>query len=191
MPAELAAGASRNKNTGAESKTNDILFLACERGVLRSGAIDLEVSLPGGWEEEVKEILERADALEKKTGRRRPVPLPRAPRARVNPLITIGDFLRRRVATTRDMATTGIIVIFVGLILVAVPGGRYLSPLLALIGLGLLLAAYLGSLRRNRSTSAPTSGKKMWRGQVLDEDDDLEPPESFLKRLFNRGRRDS
>ena len=145
--------------------------------------------MPGGWEDEVKEILERAEALEKKTGRRRPIPLPRAGRRPANPLIFIGDFIRQRVGTTRDMVVTGMVVIFMALLLlVAVPGGRYLSPFLALGGIVLLAIAYVATIKANRSGGGGSKGPKMWRGQVIDPD---EPPEEgFLKRLFNRGDRD-
>ncbi len=130
--------------------------------------------MPGGWEEEVKDILERAEELEKKTGRRRPIPLPSAPRPGTNPLISLGEFLRRRVASTRDMAATGMIIILAGLLLIAVPGGRFVTGPLALIGIALLVSAYIGSVRANRSGSSgggASSGRRMWRGQYLDDDD--------------------
>jgi hypothetical protein len=133
----------------------------------------MEGDLPGGWEEEVKDILERAEELEKKTGRRRPIPLPSAPRPRGNPIVGLGEFLRRRVATTRDMATTGMILIFAGLLLIAIPGVRFVTGPLALIGAGLLVAAYISSYRQNRSGGAggpSPSGRRMWRGQYLDDD---------------------
>ena len=129
--------------------------------------------MPGGWEEEVKDILERAEELEKKTGRRRPIPLPSAPRPRGNPLVGLGEFQRRRVATTRDMAATGMILIFAGLLLIAIPGGRFVTGPLALIGIALLVSAYVGSVRANRSgggDGASASGRRMWRGQYLDDD---------------------
>ncbi len=144
--------------------------------------------MPGGWEDEVKEIIERAEALEKKTGRRRPIPLPRAARRPVNPLVFTGDFIRQRLATARDMVTTGIVIIFVALLLVVVPGGRYLSPFLALAGIVLLTVAYVLTIRANRSGRGGSKGPRMRRGQVIDQDGRSD--EGFLKRLFNRGDRD-
>jgi hypothetical protein len=134
----------------------------------------MEDDLPGGWEEEVKDILERAEELEKKTGRRRPIPLPSAPRPRGNPVVGLGEFLRRRVATPRDMAATGMIIIFAGLLLIAIPGGRFVTGPMALIGVALLIAAYVSSVRASRSGSGDggaSSGKRMWRGRYIDDDD--------------------
>ncbi len=131
--------------------------------------------MPGGWEEEVKDILERAEELETKTGRRRPNPLPSAPRPRGNPIVGLGDFLRKRVATTRDMAATGMILIFAGLLLIAIPGGRFVTGPLALVGVGLLVAAYISTYRQNRAGGSfgggTSSGRPMWRGQYIDDDD--------------------
>ena len=131
--------------------------------------------MPGGWEEEVEDILERAEELEKKTGRRRPNPLPSAPRPRGNPIVGLGDFLRKRVATTRDMAATGMILIFAGLLLIAIPGGRFVTGPLALVGVGLLVAAYISTYRQNRAGGSfgggTSSGRPMWRGQYIDDDD--------------------
>ena len=131
--------------------------------------------MPGGWEEEVEDILERAEELEKKTGRRRPIPLPSAPRPRGNPIVGLGDFLRKRVATTRDMAATGMILIFAGLLLIAIPGGRFVTGPLALVGVGLLVAAYISTYRQNRAGGSfgggTSSGRPMWRGQYIDDDD--------------------
>ncbi len=144
--------------------------------------------MPGGWEDEVKEILERAEELEKKTGRRRPIPLPRAKRRVGNPLVAMGDFIRQRVATTRDMVTTGMVIILVALLLVVVPGVRYLSPVLALAGIALLMVAYVRTFRANRSGRGESKGPRMWRGRVLDEDEPAD--EGFFKRLFGRRDRD-
>ncbi len=131
--------------------------------------------MPGGWEEEVKDILERAEELETKTGRRRPNPLPSAPRPRGNPIVGLGDFLRKRVATTRDMAATGMILFFAGLLLIAIPGGRFVTGPLALVGVGLLVAAYISTYRQNRAGGSfgggTSSGRPMWRGQYIDDDD--------------------
>lgn len=148
----------------------------------------LEGDLPGGWEDEVKEILERAEALEKKTGRRQPIPLPRVGRRRLNPVVAVGDFIMKRIATTRDMVTTGMVIIFIALFLAVVPGGRYISPVLVLVGIGLLLTAYLLAFRANRKGREQPSGPRMWRGQVIEQDEPSD--EGFLKRLFNRGDRD-
>ncbi|HJO06641.1 MAG TPA: hypothetical protein QGG37_04795, partial [Chloroflexota bacterium] len=105
--------------------------------------------MPDGWEEEVKDILERAEELEMKTGRRRPIPLPSAPRPRGNPIVGLGDFLRKRVATNRDTAATGMILIFAGLLLIAIPGVRFVTGPMALVGVGLLVAAYISTYRQN------------------------------------------
>ncbi len=131
--------------------------------------------MPDGWEEEVKDILERAEELEMKTGRRRPIPLPSAPRPRGNPIVGLGDFLRKRVATNRDTAATGMILIFAGLLLIAIPGVRFVTGPMALVGVGLLVAAYISTYRQNRaggnSGGGTSSGRRMWRGQYIDDDD--------------------
>ncbi len=131
--------------------------------------------MPGGWEEEVKDILERAEELEMKTGRRRPIPLPSAPRPRGNPIVGLGDFLRKRVATNRDTAATGMILIFAGLLLIAIPGVRFVTGPMALVGVGLLVAAYISTYRQNRAGGSfgggTSSGRPMWRGQYIDDDD--------------------
>ena len=150
----------------------------------------LEGSLPGGWEDEVKEILDRAEALEKKTGRRKPIALPRAHGRRINPLVAMGEFIGKRLATARDMATTGIVIIFAALLLVVVPGGRYFSPVLALSGIALLAVAYILTLKANRTGGGGSTGPKVWRGRVVSEDEPT-ADEGFFRRLFNRGDRDS
>ncbi len=131
--------------------------------------------MPDGWEEEVKDILERAEELEMKTGRRRPIPLPSAPRPRGNPIVGLGDFLRKRVATNRDTAATGMILIFAGLLLIAIPGVRFVTGPMALVGVGLLVAAYISTYRQNRAGGSfgggTSSGRPMWRGQYIDDDD--------------------
>ena len=100
----------------------------------------------------------------------------------------MGDFIRQRVATTRDMVTTGMVIILVALLLVVVPGVRYLSPVLALAGIALLMVAYVRTFRANRSGRGESKGPRMWRGRVLDEDEPAD--EGFFKRLFGRRDRD-
>ena len=138
--------------------------------------------LDKGWEEEVREILERAGELEGKSPRRRGPP-PKRPASKIgNPLTALGDQVYKRLATPKDMAVSGALVIAAALLFSITPLGRILSPVLAVVGGALLLGAYVRSLMGQRSAAKP--GPKMWRGRVID----IEPPRKrgFLDRLRRR-----
>ena len=134
-----------------------------------------------GWEDEVREILEKAGELEGKSPRRGR--RPQRPTRRIgNPITAIGDQVYKRLATPKDMAVSGALVIAAALLLSITPLGRILSPVLAAVGGALLLGAYIRSLMARRSVAKP--GPKMWRGRVID----IEPPRrrGFLDRLRRR-----
>ncbi len=135
-----------------------------------------------GWEEEVREILERAGELEGQSPRRRGR-RPQRNGARIgNPLTAIGDQVYKRLATPKDMAVSGALIIAAALLFSITPLGRILSPVLAVAGGALLLGAYVRSLMGQRSAAKP--GPKMWRGRVID----IEPPRrrGFIDRLRRR-----
>ena len=135
-----------------------------------------------GWEDEVREILEKAGELEGKSPGRR-IRRPQRPTPRIgNPITAIGDQVYKRLATPKDMAVSGALVIAAALLLSITPLGRILSPVLAAVGGALLLGAYIRSLMGRRSAAKP--GPKMWRGRVID----IEPPRrrGFLDRLRRR-----
>ena len=141
-----------------------------------------EPNLDKGWEEEVREILKKAGELEGDSPRRRGQ-RPRRPASKIgNPITAIGDHVYKRLATPKDMAVSGALIIAAALLFSITPLGRILSPVLAVIGGALLLGAYVRSLMGQRSVAKP--GPKMWRGRVID----IEPPRrrGLIDRLFRR-----
>ena len=147
--------------------------------------VSAEPNLPKSWEEEVQEILQRAGDLESKKPRSGGGRTRRPGFGIGNPITAIGDQIFKRLATPKDMAVSGALLIAAAVVLSATPLGRVLSPVLAVIGGILLVGAYVRSLMQNRSTASP--GPKMWRGRVID----IEPPRQrgFLERIFGRRRR--
>ena len=138
-----------------------------------------------GWEEEVREILRKAGELEGKSPRRGSR-RPHRPTPKIgNPITALGNQVHKRLATPKDMAMSGALVIAAALLFSITPLGRILSPVLAAVGGALLLGAYIRSLMGRRSAAKP--GPKMWRGRVID----IEPPRrrGFLDRLLRRRER--
>ena len=137
--------------------------------------------MPKGWEEEVREILERAGELEARSPKRAVEP-PTTRGAGLNPVSTLGDAVKRRFASPREMVVTAMILVVAALLLTIVPFGRYVSPYLAGVGAVILVAAYARSLM---SGAGRSSGLGMWRGRVVQGG-----RSGLLKRLFGRrGRR--
>ncbi len=141
--------------------------------------------MPKGWEEEVKEILQKAGELEGESPRSRGRRSQRPGPGIGNPITVIGDQIYKRVATPRDMAISGALLIAAALVFSITPLGKILSPILALIGGILLIGAYVRSLMGSRSTAS--ASPKMWRGRVIE----LEQPRQrrFLDRIIGRRRR--
>lgn len=136
--------------------------------------------MPQGWEEQVREILRRADDLE----RRSPRPVRRPPvepaKELPNPIARIGAFVGQRLATPKDMAVTGALLISAALLFALTPPGRAVSPLLAVLGAVLLVGAYVRTLVANRSPRQ--AGTQSLRGRVID----LPGSGGFFGRLFRR-----
>ena len=106
-----------------------------------------------GWENEVKEILERAKVLEHQTKNRQRAAITLEERRRINPVIGLGNLILKRISTVGDMVVTGMVCVLAALLLSALPGGRLISPILAVGGGGLLMAAYVRRLLSRRSLS--------------------------------------
>lgn len=126
-----------------------------------------ETDLGSGWENDVKEILERAKVLEHQTksGQRR---LNRQnSRRRISPITDLGGFILKRMSTTADMVTTGMVCVVVALVISAVPGARLISPILAIGGAGLLIAAYVRRLVSKHAPRTHSPRPHMWRGRVI------------------------
>ena len=133
--------------------------------------------MPKGWEEEVREILERAGELEARSPRR-VIETPSTRGTGVNPVSTLGDAVKRRFASPREMVVTAMILVVAALLLTIVPFGRYVSPYLAGVGAVILVAAYARSLM---SGAGRSGGPAMWRGRVVQSG-----RPGLLERLFGR-----
>ncbi len=140
--------------------------------------------LPKGWEEEVREILDKAGDLEKQSSRSGGRGSLGPARKIGNPVRALGDQVYRRLATPKDMAVSGALVIAAALALSITPLRSVVSPVLAIVGGILLVGAYVRTLMGRHSSSKP--GTKMWRGRVID----IEGPRKrgFFDRI--RGWRD-
>ena len=122
--------------------------------------------LPKGWEEEVREILDKAGDLEKRSSRSSGRGSRRPARKIGNPVSALGDQVYRRVATPKDMAVSGALVIAAALALSITPLRMAVSPVLAIIGGCLLVGAYVRTLMARHPSSQP--GTKVWRGRVIE-----------------------
>lgn len=120
-----------------------------------------------GWENDVQEILERAKVLEHQTKSRQRRTSPQEGRRRISPITSLGGFILKRMSTTADMVVTGMVCIVVALVVSAIPGGRLISPILAVGGAGLLMAAYVRRLVSRGSLRTHSPRPHMWRGRVI------------------------
>jgi hypothetical protein len=144
-----------------------------------------EPKLPKSWEDEVQEIMQKAGDLESKSSRSGGGRTGRPGPGIGNPLTALGDQIYKRLATPKDMAVSGALLVAGALLFSITPLGRILSPVLTLVGGILLVGAYVRSLMGNRSTASP--GLKMWRGRVIE----IEQPRErgFFDRIFGRRHR--
>lgn len=127
--------------------------------------------MPKNWQDELREILDQADK-ESPVGPRRSRGVARPGSTRsgnvVDWLSALGEWIRRRVATTNDMLVAAASLVVIALLLSIV--FRQAAAVLAVAG-ALLFALALGRAiiqRRSGRARARPRGPVMWRGQVID-----------------------
>ncbi len=127
--------------------------------------------MPEKWQDEVREILQRADRVDPRS--RRPDQTPNAspdPARGANPLnwlSGLGDWTRRRLSSTNEMLVTAASLVVIALILSVVL--RQIAAVLAIVGAGLFAVAFLRAVLERRGTrQGGSAASTMWRGQVID-----------------------
>ena len=127
--------------------------------------------MPKNWQDEIREIVDRSDP-DAAGGRRRSRGTARPSSTwSVNPvdwLGGLGEWVRRRFATTNEMLVSAASLVVIALLLSIFL--RQVGAVLAVIG-ALLFALALGRAireRRSSRTRVGPSGPQMWRGQVID-----------------------
>ncbi len=124
------------------------------------------------WQDDVREILERSDR-DWPTGRDiTKTPRPRqgsSERRSGGRFDTIGEWVRRRFASTGDMLVTAAVLVVLALLLSVFL--RQFASVLAIAGavvFAVALARGIVERRSGRTTAAGRQGPAMWRGQVIE-----------------------
>ena len=121
------------------------------------------------WRDEVRDILER-EAFEL-SGNTEAVEQQRPRRWRPKNLwlVALGDWGRRRFATTNEMLVTAASLVVLALLLYATPMRQLAAVLAVTGGLTFLLAIPRGIIERRRMmNSGGLQGPRVWRGQIID-----------------------
>jgi hypothetical protein len=141
--------------------------------------------MPKSWQDEVKEILDRADASAPPPKRRvSRGPQPNQPRR--NYIELLGQWIMARFSTTGEMLVTAAVLIVAALFLSIFL--RQFASIVAIAGAVVFAAALVRGIMERRTARSPggRSSPVMWRGQVI-ELPDQRP--SLMQRLRDALRR--
>ena len=122
--------------------------------------------MPKSWQEEVREILDRAEASAPPPKRRDPQ-APQPIQRRGNYIELLGRWILARFATTGDMLVTAAILVVAALFLSIVL--RQFASIVAVAGAIVFASALVRGIMERRAGRAPGArGPVVWRGQVIE-----------------------
>ena len=143
--------------------------------------------MPKSWQEEVQEILKRADASA-------PAPKPQVPRAprparrRGNYVEFLGQWILARFSTTGEMLVTAAVLVVAALFLSIVL--RQFASIVAVAGAVVFASALVRGIMERRAARSPGSrgSPVMWRGRVLELPNQRPSIVQRLREAFRRRR---
>lgn len=123
--------------------------------------------MPKSWQDEVKEILDRADASAPQP-KRRTSRSPKPSQPRRNYLELVGQWVMSRFATTGEMLVTAAVLVVAALFLSIFI--RQFASIVAIAGAVVFAAALFRGIMERRSARSPSGrgSPVMWRGQVIE-----------------------
>lgn len=121
--------------------------------------------MPKSWQEEVREILDRAEASAPPP--KRQAPQPPAPQ-RGNYVESLGQWIHARFATTSQMLVTAAVLVVAALFMSIVL--RQFASIVAVAGAVVFAAALVRGIIERRAARSPggRGSPVMWRGQVIE-----------------------
>ena len=143
--------------------------------------------MPKSWQDEVKEILDRADASAPPPKRRNSrAPQPNQPRR--NYIDLLGQWIMARFSTTGEMLVTAAVLVVAALFLSIFL--RQFASIVAIAGAVVFAAALFRGIMERRSARSPggRSNPVMWRGQVIELPDQRPSLGQRIRDLFRRRR---
>jgi hypothetical protein len=143
--------------------------------------------MPKSWQDEVKEILDRADASAPPPKRR----LPRSPKPGQqsrNYVEWLGQWIMARFATTGEMLVTAAVLVVAALFLSIFL--RQFASILAIAGAVVFAAALFRGIMERRAARAPSGrgSPVMWRGQVIELPTERPTLSQRIRDIFRRRR---
>jgi len=123
--------------------------------------------MPKSWQDEVKEILDRAEASAPPP-KRRATRAPQPSQPRRNYIELLGQWIMARFSTTGDMLVTAAVLVVAALFMSIVL--RQFASIIAVAGAITFAAALVRGImeRRGLGSSGGRNGPVMWRGQVIE-----------------------
>ncbi len=143
--------------------------------------------MPKSWQDEVKEILDRAEASAPPP-KRHASGAPRPAQPRRNYVEWIGQWVMARFATTGDMLVTAAVLVVAALFMSIVL--RQFASIIAIAGAVTFVAALMRGIMERRSgrSSGSRRGPVMWRGQVIEVPDQRPSFSQRIRDVFRRRR---
>ncbi len=143
--------------------------------------------MPKSWQEEVKEILDRADASAPPPKRRVPMS-PQPAKSHRNRVELLGQWILSRFATTGEMLVTAAVLVVAALFLSIFL--RQFASIVAVAGAVVFAAALVRGIMERRAARAPGAGGRpvMWRGRVIELPNQRPPLRQRLRDAFRRRR---
>ncbi|MDE2903877.1 MAG: hypothetical protein OXP73_12735 [Chloroflexota bacterium] len=143
--------------------------------------------MPKSWQDEVKEILDRAEASAPPP-KRRVVRAPQPNRRRRNYVELLGRWIMSRVSTTGEMLVTAAVLVVVALFLSIFL--RQFASIVAVAGAVVFAAALVRGIMERRSARSPGSrgSPVMWRGRVIELPDQRPSLRQRLRDVLRRRR---
>lgn len=143
--------------------------------------------MPKSWQDEVKEILDRADASAPPP-KQRNTRLPRPSQPRRNYVALIGQWVMSRFSTTGEMLVTAAVLVVAALFLSIFL--RQFASIVAIAGAVVFAAALFRGIMERRSGrgSGSRGGPVMWRGRVIELPHERPSLTQRLRDAFRRRR---
>ncbi|MCY3896119.1 MAG: hypothetical protein OXG17_06600 [Chloroflexi bacterium] len=143
--------------------------------------------MPKSWQDEVKEILDRADASAPPP-KRRVVRAPQPNRGRRNYVELLGRWIMSRFSTTGEMLVTAAVLVVAALFLSIFL--RQFASIVAVAGAVVFAAALVRGIMERRSARSPGrhGSPVMWRGRVIEVPDQRPSLRQRLRDVLRRRR---
>lgn len=143
--------------------------------------------MPKSWQDEVKEILDRAEDSAPPP-KRRVLRVPQSAQQPRNYVELLGRWIMARFATTGDMLVTAAVLVVAALFLSIVI--RQFASIVAIAGAVVFVWALVRGIMERRSARSPggRSGPVMWRGRVIELPDQRPSLRQRLRDALRRRR---